>query len=105
GGRIWLDRSNGARSGAGSTAEKSRGTGATGGPTGGGTGFFRSSLAQHRGTRPDERGAFRRRIYRTIEAAVTAQGRTSVERMCDLARVSRAGFYRDWQQREPSQAE
>ncbi len=25
--------------------------------------------------------------------------------MCDLARVSRAGFYRDWQQREPGQAE
>ena len=25
--------------------------------------------------------------------------------MCELARVSRAGFYRDWQQREPGQAE
>ena len=36
---------------------------------------------------------------------MSAQGKTSVERMCDLARVSRAGFYRDWQQREPSQAE
>ncbi len=36
---------------------------------------------------------------------MTAQGRTSVERMCDLARVSRAGFYRDWQQREPGPAE
>src|SRR5271165_723760 len=105
GGRIWLKRRNGARRGAGSTAEEGRGAGAAGGPTGGGTGFFRRSLAQHRGTRPEERGAFRRRIYQTMEAVVSAQGKTTVERMSELARVSRAGFYRDWQQREPSQAE
>jgi transposase InsO family protein len=36
---------------------------------------------------------------------VGAQGKTTVERMCELAQASRAGFYRDWQQREPSQAE
>jgi putative transposase len=40
-----------------------------------------------------------------MEAVVSTQGKTTVERMCELARVSRAGFYRDWQQREPSQAE
>jgi putative transposase len=36
-----------------------------------------------------------------------AQGATltSIERMCELAQVSRAGFYRDWQQQEPQQAE
>jgi putative transposase len=33
---------------------------------------------------------------------VGGQGKTTVERMCELARVSRAGFYRDWQEREPS---
>jgi len=40
-----------------------------------------------------------------MEAVVSAQGKTTVERMCELARASRAGFYRDWQQRQPSQAE
>src|SRR5271155_5634063 len=105
GGRIWPNWGNSARWGAGRAAEKGRSSGAPSGPTGGGAGFFRRSLAQHRGTRHEERSAFRRRIYQTIEAAVSAQGKTTVERMCDLARVSRAGFYRDWQQREPSQGE
>ncbi len=36
---------------------------------------------------------------------MTAQGKVTVERMCELASVSRAGFYRDWLQREPSEAE
>ena len=30
-----------------------------------------------------------------------AQGSLTVERMCALGKVSRAGFYRDWQRREP----
>src|SRR5687768_8122250 len=33
------------------------------------------------------------------------QGRLSIERMCQLAQVSRAGFYRHWQEEEPSQEE
>lgn len=33
------------------------------------------------------------------------QGGLSVERMCQLAQVSRAGFYRHWQEEEPSQEE
>jgi putative transposase len=36
---------------------------------------------------------------------VSAQGKTTVDRMCELARVSRAGFYREWQQGAPSEAE
>jgi putative transposase len=36
---------------------------------------------------------------------VSAQGNVTIERMCELASVSRAGFYRDWLQREPSEAE
>ena len=31
------------------------------------------------------------------------QGRLSVERMCRLAPVSRAGFYRSWQERMPEE--
>lgn len=34
-----------------------------------------------------------------------AQGKASIERMCELSRVSRAGFYRDWQQQQPDEAE
>jgi putative transposase len=33
------------------------------------------------------------------------QGNLSIERMCQLARVSRAGFYRSFQEREPQQEE
>ena len=64
--------------------------------------FFRRSLAQYRGIAPDERRRFRQRIYATIEAI--AQGPVSVEEMCQAAGVSRAGFYRDWQERKPQEA-
>lgn len=40
-----------------------------------------------------------------IQRQATEQGATSIERMCELGRVSRAGFYRDWQERQPQQAE
>lgn len=33
------------------------------------------------------------------------QGQLSIERSCELGRVSRAGFYRDWQERQPPEAE
>lgn len=33
------------------------------------------------------------------------QGQLSIQRMCELAEVSRASFYRHWEQREPSAAE
>jgi putative transposase len=40
-----------------------------------------------------------------IQDRVAAQGQTSIERMCELGKVSRAGFYRDWQERQPEEAE
>jgi transposase InsO family protein len=40
-----------------------------------------------------------------IQDRQAEQGAMSIESMCDLARVSRAGFYRDWQQRQPLEAE
>ena len=39
-----------------------------------------------------------------IQDQVAAQGQASIERMCVLGKVSRAGFYRDWQQSQPEQA-
>jgi putative transposase len=42
-------------------------------------------------------------MYATIEAA--AQGPLSVQWMCQAAGMSRAGFYRDWQERKPQEAE
>ena len=40
-----------------------------------------------------------------IQDQVAAQGQASIERMCALGNVSRAGFYRDWQERQPKEAE
>ena len=36
---------------------------------------------------------------------MSLQGAVSVERMCQLAQVSRAGFYRSFQQTEPDREE
>ena len=36
---------------------------------------------------------------------MSLQGKLSIERMCQLAQVSRAGFYRSWQQQQPRQEE
>jgi putative transposase len=40
-----------------------------------------------------------------IQEQVAAQGHASIERMCELGKVSRASFYRDWQERQPDEAE
>ena len=40
-----------------------------------------------------------------IQDRQAEQGALSIESMCDLAKVSRAGFYRDWQQHQPREAE
>ncbi|MFN7024550.1 MAG: hypothetical protein ACK4QP_08525, partial [Pseudorhizobium sp.] len=52
---------------------------------------------------PTERQAWRDGIYMVIEAMMASklQGQTSVERMCRLAGVSRAGYYRHWQASAP----
>ena len=40
-----------------------------------------------------------------IQEQVSVQGAPSIQRMCELAQVSRAGFYRDWQVQQPPEAE
>ena len=82
-----------------------RRVGATERTTSGGIGFFRRSLAQRQGSTPEERRGFRRGIYQVIQRQAAEQGATSIERMCELGKVSRAGFYRDWQERQPQEAE
>jgi len=56
---------------------------------------------------PDERRAWRQGIYTVIEAMTPhlPQGKLTVERMCALAGVSRAGYYRHWAVSAPRQEE
>jgi len=59
-----------------------------------GTGFFQACLAKSRGSTSQEEQSWRRGIYEEIRKEMPLQGHLSVERMCRLADVSRAGFYR-----------
>lgn len=40
-------------------------------------------------------------MYDQIREAMSVQGSLSVDRMCQLARVSRAGYYRSFQEHCP----
>src|SRR3981081_751023 len=59
-------------------------------------GFFSASLAASRGNTPAERRAWRAGVYAIIAAMTSPrpQGELTVERMCVLAGVNRAGYYR-----------
>ena len=70
-----------------------------------GAGFFRQCLAKNRGETAAERRQWRDSIYAEIRSRVQSQGGLTIEQMCELARVSRAGFYRHWLEKEPSAAE
>src|SRR5580704_554559 len=76
-------------------------------PATGGTGFFSASLAASRGSTPAERQAWRTGVYATITAMTSPrpQGELTVERMCVLAGLNRAGYYRRWQASAPRQEE
>jgi transposase InsO family protein len=52
-----------------------------------------------------ERRAWRRAVYELIQTMTSAlpQGQITIERLCRLARVSRAGYYRLWQASAPRQ--
>src|SRR5260370_228411 len=58
-------------------------------------------LAKSGGGTPGERGDWRAGIYEQIREVMSLKGSLSVERMCQLAPVSRAGFYRSLQEGEP----
>jgi putative transposase len=52
-----------------------------------------------------QRRAWRRAVYEVIQtmASCLPQGHVTIERLCRLARVSRAGYYRFWQASAPRQ--
>jgi hypothetical protein len=66
--------------------------------------FFRPYLAESRGSASSETHFWRQAIYDEIRTRMPLQGGLSVERMCQLAQVSRASFYRylrrGWQAEE-----
>jgi hypothetical protein len=54
---------------------------------------------------PEERRLWRDGIYDQIREVMPLQGNLSIERMCELARVSRASFYRSFHQQQPVEEE
>ena len=67
-------------------------------------GFFRECLAKDRREGRDDR-RWRECIYAEIRSRMQSQGGLSIRRMCELAGVSLASFYRHWEDREPAAAE
>src|SRR6266446_4359465 len=66
---------------------------------------FSASLAASRGSAPAERRAWRASVYAVIQAMTSSlpQGENTIGRMCALAGVSRAGYYRHWAASAPRQ--
>jgi transposase-like protein len=54
--------------------------------------FFKRGLAHRRGATPAEQNSWRAGIYAHIRDVMSKQDQLRIERMCDLAQVSRAGF-------------
>src|SRR5882724_3567921 len=105
------DRTGGGRAGAGRDLARTRapqtdprtGTGAR--PKNIGSGFFQRCLAKNRGSTPEQQRFWRDGIYDRIRELMSMQGSLTIERMCTLAPVSRAGFYRSLQQQAPAEEE
>src|SRR4029077_14520558 len=70
-----------------------------------GSGFFQRCLAKSQGSTPEERRFWRDGIYDQIREVMPLQGNLSIERMCELARVSRASFYRSFHKQQPVEEE
>ena len=58
--------------------------------------IFFGSLAAYRGVTPAEQRSWRDGVFAQIQAMTVRARRPAIERMCALAGVSRASFYRDW---------
>ncbi len=70
-----------------------------------GGGFFQRCLAKSRGSTPEERRNWRDDIYDQIRKLMSLQGSLSIERMCELTRLSRASFYRSFREQHPVEEE
>jgi hypothetical protein len=60
---------------------------------------------KNQGSTPEERRVWRDGIYDQIRDVMPLQGGLSIERMCELARVSRASFYRSLKEQRPAEEE
>src|SRR5437879_1501364 len=70
-----------------------------------GSGFFQRCLAKSRGSTPEDRRNWRDGIFEQIREVILLQGGLSIERMCQLAPVSRRGFYRSLKEKQPVEEE
>src|ERR1700733_6613675 len=70
------------------------GSGAKGGPAGAGDRFFEGVLAAHRGAADVAGTEWESAVFRKVKEEVKAGGGLTIERMVNLARVSRASYYR-----------
>src|ERR1039458_4121499 len=69
-----------------------------------GSGFFAKSLQACKGVAPEEHRNWRDGIYGEIRSMMQLEGFQS-SHACEIARVSRAGFYRHYEEHEPRQAD
>jgi transposase InsO family protein len=67
--------------------------------------FFQGCLAKYREATEEERRDFRVGVYEQIRRIGALQGDLTIERMCWLAGVSRASYYREWRAQDPSNEE
>jgi transposase-like protein len=66
--------------------------------------FFKGALQKVSST-PEMRRNWRDGIYEQIREVIFLQGSLSIERMCQLASVSRRSFYRSLKERQPTEEE
>src|SRR5450755_1922116 len=71
-----------------------RRVGTEGRPAGPGDRFFEGVLAAHRGTADAAGTDWKSAVYRKVQEEVKADRGLTIERMVELGRVSRSGFYR-----------
>src|SRR5271155_4075973 len=92
-----------AAAGEGELAQRRGRAGAQDRPAAGRPRFFSASLAACEGEGVSQRRAWRRAVYEVIQTMTSSlpQGQVTIERLCRLARVSRAGYYRLWQASAP----
>ncbi|TQN61070.1 IS3 family transposase [Agrobacterium tumefaciens] len=69
--------------------------------------FFARSLAALRGSSSSEQRSWRNGVFQVIEKMMAdlPQGKLNIDRMCWLAGVSRASYYRHWLDSAPRRAE
>jgi AcrR family transcriptional regulator len=67
--------------------------------------FFRGALQKVEARRPEERRTGGAGIYDQFREVMSSQGNLSIERMCELTRVSRASFYRSFRDKHPVEEE